>query len=302
MVPYGPGIPQVNPAPRLHPIIKPGTPRWVTLLVENPLNAVSAFRQVGIVLGFMGVIVAGGAGVAQLGVRSPAGAVIAMVVLLGALAGLGAVWWRGFAANVVGPPGWKYCGASIRGDALRLLEDIDTRFNYARRMIDEVPTGIEWSDVADDIRALMWDSAGHAARVTALDSEIHEMRYAARGTPQAAFRRELQERRGEHWRVMKDAQREAEDLASVAGNAAAAAKLALVRTGSLAALEVVAPSPRAIVARNALADARARLQILADIWAQLDDSNVALAESIDADFERSRQVADPPVPRRRRQR
>ena len=90
---------------------------------------------------------------------------------------------------------------------------------------------------------------------------------------------------------MKEAQRDAEDLASVAGNAAAAAKLALLRTGSLAALEVVAPSQRAIVARDALADVRARLQMLADVWAQLDEGNAALTEQVGADFERSRVVS-----------
>lgn len=184
MVPYGPGIPQINPAPRLRTIVKPGTPGWVTAVVQTPSrgDAASVLSQLGIVGGGVGLILFVGVGIAQLGVSSPVAATAAMAAFVVGVLGFGMFWWRVFAPNVVSAPSWRYRGVALKGEALRLLEDIDSRFHYAERMVDEVPTGIDWSEVADHVQALMWDSAGHAARITTLDAEIHEMRYAA-GAP-----------------------------------------------------------------------------------------------------------------------
>ena len=77
---------------------------------------------------------------------------------------------------------------------------------------------------------------------------------------------------------MRAIQWEAETLARTAGNAVAAAHLALARTGSLAALRQITPSRRAIVAAGALAEARSRLELLASVWAEVDDSGELAAE------------------------
>jgi hypothetical protein len=185
--------------------------------------------------------------------------------------------------SVVGPMAYRYEGVPLNDAVLDLLEDVQGRFDYAKRNVAEVPTGIDWRDIAPHVQVLMWEAAGHGARVTGLDKELFDLRYAEPGTPQAVMKDRLAERRAEHWQSVLDTQREAESLARVAGNAAAAAKVALARTGSLRALEVVAPSGREIAARNALDEARARLSMLADAWAELDESGDLLAEKLGFD-------------------
>jgi hypothetical protein len=112
------------------------------------------------------------------------------------------------------------------------------------------------------------------------------MRYAEPGTPQGALKRVLEEQRKAHWDILRAIQWEAETLARTAGNAVAAARVALARTGSLAALQRITPSRRAIVAAGALAEARQRLELLASVWAELDDSGTLAAERLDADRRR----------------
>lgn len=85
---------------------------------------------------------------------------------------------------------------------------------------------------------------------------------------------------------MRSIQWEAELLARTAGNAVAAARLALTRTGSLAALRRITPSRRAIVAAGALAEARSRLELLDEVWSEFDDSGAIAAERLDADRRR----------------
>lgn len=265
-------------------------------------NNSGALLYLGGVVGLVALLIGLIGVVAWIGSAYPLLASILFIGLFGAGAAVGVPAERLYRRQVLSGPTWKYEGVAIKGKALSLLEDIDTRFQYAERMVDEVPTGIDWHEVAGDVRTLMWECAGHAARVSALDTEISEMRYASRGTPQAAFRKTLEERRSDHWTMLKDAQLEADALASVAGNAAAAAKVALLRTGSLAALEVVTPTAQGLAARHALRDARARLELLAEVWAQLDESNAVLAERVDADIERSEPRPEATAPRRRRRR
>lgn len=259
----------------LAPILEPGTPRWVVaMLTASPKRGLIG-RQVAMTalaaasFAIAATLFAGGGGVAALGL---------LFVLLPFVAFAAA--WRSYRHSVVLAGSPMYEGVAITGAGLGMLADIQGRFDYAKRMIDEVPTGIDWSEIEADVAALLWDAAGHAARVAALDAEVGELRYAATGTPQAALKRRLEERREEHWQVLADSQREADSLARVAGNAAAAAKVALARTGSIAALEVAAPTARAVLARGALEQARARLVLLADVWAELDDSTDLLAERL----------------------
>lgn len=283
----------------LRPIVKPGTPTW-PMVVVDPLGPTAPLAQVGAVFGMVALIVATGTGLLWLGATAPGLAWGLLVAILMGTIAAGVGIWRRLGPNLVIGPAWKYEGVAIKGEAFKMLEDIDSRFAYAEKMVGEVPTGIDWYEVSPEVRALMWESAGHAARVSALDAEIVEMRYAARGTPQGALKRSMEERRSEHWQMLEGAREEADSLASVAGNAAAAAKFALLRTGSLAALEVVTPTAQGLAARHALADARARLELLAEVWSHLDEDNVVLAEQID--HERAKQLSAPTDRPRKRSR
>lgn len=255
-------------------ILRPGTPLWQEVFALPAPTRRTIVPSLLILLAMIGVILIGGWTVVS-GQEAVGTAVIVAVVLAPVIG------WLTARNNVVGPPNWRYEGVSIDGEALSLLCDIEGRFEYAHRLIDEVPAGMDWRDVQPHSEQLLWEAAGHAARVSALDVEIGEFRYAASGTPQMALKKALAERRSEHWDSMRRIQTEADSLARAAGNAAAAAKIALARTGSLHALEVVAPSARSILAFDALSEARARLQLLADVWAELDESTLILQEKLD---------------------
>ena len=227
-------------------------------------------------LGAGAVIVLGMLVVVALIVASPP---LGIAVGVGALVGFG-LWLRAVTRDTVMAPSWSVDGQGIGGEAFELLEDIDGRFAYAEKHIRELPTGIRWREVEEDVRALLWEAAEHGARASGLAIEIHELRYAEPGTPQAALKVPLEEQRQAHLLVMRGVQREAEQLARVAGNAAAAARVALARTGSLEALRHITPSRRAFVAAGALAEARTRLEALAAAWADLDESTLLAAEDL----------------------
>lgn len=280
--PYSP-VPETS----LRPIVKPGTPYWVAALVQTQIKReYLPFQLAGAVALTLGIAV-----VVLLVLVWPILAALVAAVIIGGTTRL----WRAASPNMVSGPAWRYRGVSITGEAFSLLEDIDARFAYAEKLVDQVPTGIAWDEISSEVQALMWESAGHAARVSALDVEIHELRYASAGTPQAALKRSMEDRRAEHLNMLLDAQREADELAAVAGNAAAAAKVALGRTGSVAALEVVTPTSQGILARAALADARARLELLAQVWTDLDESALLLTDQVDAELGRQR-VEDDDLP------
>lgn len=281
-----------EPRSSIRTIVRPSAPRWLhrsTGLKKTPVRA-------GLVYG--GGLLAYALAMGGLVWAAPVAAVAGLVATLGAGLGL----WKRHDRNLVTGFDPTFEGVEIRGTGLRILEAIDQRFEYAEKMIHQVPTGLDWSEIESDTGALLWEAAGNAARVSGLDVEIHELRYAERGTPQGALKKSLARRRDDHIQMLNEVGWEAESLARVAGNAAAAAKVALLKTGSLAALEQVTPSGGGLVARGALADARARLELLADVWAQLDDSNVVLAERIDADFDKSPAKALPAAKLRRRNR
>jgi hypothetical protein len=160
--------------------------------------------------GIVGILVA---------TNAAAGPALAALFVAATIRGLVAL--RRSQLELVAGPDWRFQGTPITGDGFSLLEDIDARFAYAERMIDEIPTGIEWNEVRQDVDQLRWDSAGEAAHLSALDVEIHEMRYAERGTPQHAVLNALKERRADHVQILKDNQLEAEKLARAAGNGCA---------------------------------------------------------------------------------
>ncbi|HVM10063.1 MAG TPA: hypothetical protein VM345_16470 [Acidimicrobiales bacterium] len=265
--------PQAQPT-NLSTVIRPGAPRWL----------VRPGALAGVLMGAatLAALVAAALYTAEVTPQDQIRAAIgAIVILTLPFLPAGAIAWRYRHDRLIDFFGNATIGGvRIEGAALAMLEDIQSRFDYARRLIDEVPTGIDWCDVEDDVAVVTWDAGEHAARVSQLDRELVDMAYAAPGTPQAVLKRRLEERRAEHWQVLLDNQREADDLARLAGNAAAAAKVALARTGSLHALEIVAPSPKAVLARRSLDEARARLALLADVWAELDETTDLTAERL----------------------
>ena len=254
----------------LRPIVRPGAPRfYADLSLEGHASGTTAL----LTLPFLAVLLIGGIGI---GLVSPPAA----VAFIGATIALFMAFYARARRDVVASPDWRCDGKKIDGAGFQLLADIDSRFAYAEQHIEELPTGISWPEVAGDVRALLWEAAQHAAAVTELDHETTDLRYADPGTPQAALKHRVDERRAAHWDVLRGIQWEAETLARVAGNAAAAAQVALLRTGSVTALEQVTPSRRAYVAAGALAEARQRLELLAGVWSELDDTGTIAAEEL----------------------
>lgn len=259
----------------MRPIIRPEAPRWARALARTTSSTADAIGWLAIIAV---LLLPGAAVIAAVAAAAPLVAAMFTAAFVALVASLIEV-----RTHVVSGPKWEIEGKPIDGQGFQLLADIDSRFAYAEKNVKELPTGISWPEVDADVRALLWEAAEHGAQVTSLDAEIHEMRYAEDGTPQAAMVHSLQQQREAHWQIMRGIQWEAETLARTAGNAVAAAHLALARTGSLAALERITPSRRAIIAAGALADARQRLELLASVWSELDESGAITAEKLDHD-------------------
>lgn len=206
-----------------------------------------------------------------------------ILATLTGLAGLITYGVQGGRKHVVSAPNYLYQGVAIEGASLDILADTQRRFLWAERMFSEVPTGIRWAEVANEVDVLLWEAAGHAAKVSAIDVELGRLHYATDGTPQAALRRRLQRERRALWARLEDTQYEADDLAREASNTAAAARMALSRSGSVLELEVVAPSGADLLARGTLAAARARLALLAEVWAELDETTELTSERLELD-------------------
>lgn len=172
-------------------------------------------------------------------------------------------------------------GVHVRGEAFALLKDIDHRFDYARDRIDAVPTAIDWDEVADDVETIRWACLQHAVALARDDEAMGDLRYATPGTPQAALRRKVEERQVGHRVALEGYRRDADELARLAGNAAAAARYALEHGASTSDLEVVMPSPAEQAARAGLERAKTRLALLADVWTSLDESAGLWSERIE---------------------
>lgn len=272
--------PMFDPMRRCPAIPRPDAPRWLlkltTMVRPTPFeprrrNAAAISIGVGVSITTLGLLFLG-----------PVGAFVSTMLLTASglsIAPLSAMANR----FVLSRHGDRVDGMPITGAGWSLLRDTAVRFEAAKRMIDQVPTGFDWEEIWPDVNVLLWETAKHAAKVSALDAELEQLRWAEPGTPQGAYRDALQRRRDDEYRIMQDAQWEAYSLQRSAGNTAAAAKVALLHVGSVSALERVIPSTEAIRSRIALADARARLALLTEVWAELDPQHTVVAAAIDAE-------------------
>lgn len=262
---------------RIAPILDPATPRWVRTLAvgATDTNGIArAFALTGAVLAPFAV----GAALCLLGPPFLALGVTLLALASIALPAGAILVGRRFEPHVVQAPTYTFRGVPIERSALDMLADIQHRFLWARKMFGEVPTGIRWSEVEGQVDVLLWEAAEHAAKVSALDVELGKLVYAPPASPQGALRQELQRRRTALWASLEVTQREADDLAREASNTAAAARIALSRTGSVFDLEVVTPTGADLVARGTLAAARARLALLTQVWSELDETG-AIADA-----------------------
>jgi hypothetical protein len=196
-----------------------------------------------------------------------AGAVLGAAAAAAIVAGT-----TGYARSVVGPPDWRYGRTVLAGEGLALMQDIWTRFEYAERIMAELPEAFGPVDVDRDVHVLLWDAAGHAARVTELDERLVGLQYAHAGSPAAVLREDLHATRTAHLDELRAVQCQADELASLAGDASAAAQVALERTGSAYELEIVTPGPARRETATALDAAKERLRFASSMWSELDET------------------------------
>jgi hypothetical protein len=281
------------------PVLDPKIGRWPRAFTEvNEINRTAVI----LVLSYLGAVLAG--------IGLIASGVLALQ-LMGALVEIVAHGAMGHGVvqairHSVGPPSWDYKGQPIVGEARQVLTEAMVRATEAEDFIAEIPTKLDWKQFRPDVDALLWDAAGHAAEVSKLNAELNRYRYAEPGTAQGVVRTDLLERRASHLAVVSRARDAMTELASAAGNAAAAARVALERTGSVQSLEVVSPSAARIVAEGGLDEAREQLDILAETWAELDTSVAGLAAALERDVatqstKRARRARRSPPPTDRRQ-
>jgi hypothetical protein len=268
---------QLPPA-KIEPIVRPGASRWLKVAPAD----LNAFTSLNIALA-AAVLLPSIVGLALLATPTPGpyigGGVLGALVLTMIVAFV--LTSQAGRRDVVSAPDYLFEGAPIDGAALDMLADIQQRFGWAEKQFGRVPTGITWSEVKDQVAVLLWEAAEHAAKVSALDAELHNLAYANDGTPQAALRTNVRQRRAALWSRLEDTQREADDLAREATNTAAAARIALT-TGTLAQLELITPSGADLVARGTLAAARARLALLTEVWTELDETGALASERLRA--------------------
>ena len=268
------------PPPRIEPILRPGASPWLAALAPTN-DGISNRGAVALLGASVSLLVALGLLVV------PGPGRIVGIVLVGAwvlaTTVLGSLAIQATKRDLVAAPAYQYRGVAIEGPALDVLADIQRRFRWAEKMFGQVPTGIRWDEVDEQVDVLLWEAAGHAAKVSAIDVELSGLGYAADGSPQAALRRRLQRERRQLWQRLEDTQYEADDLAREASNTAAAARMALARSGSVLDLEVHTPSGADLVARGTLAAARARLALLAEVWAELDETTELTSERLGLD-------------------
>jgi hypothetical protein len=288
MVPLG-YRPEGEPV-KIDPILKPGAPWWSRSLAEPTTLSretlpSAAFATAAIVATFL-------AGTA-LTVESGSVVFIALAIVAvasGLLAGV-----RSARHHIVAAPKYEYDGVPIEGAALDLLADIQNRFAWAKKMFGQVPAGIRWEEVNDDVEVLLWEAAEHAAKMSALAVELAPFSYAEPGSVQDAQRRQLTRVQSDERNHLLDLQRDADGLAREASNAAVAAKIALSRTGSVWDIPIVSPTGAGLAARGTIAAARARLALLAEVWAELDETGAIADAKLAAALEAGPVQALPPM-------
>jgi hypothetical protein len=264
--------PEGEPA-KIDPILRPGAPWWArsfaepTSLSRDTLPGAALATAALVATALVGIVLA-------IVFNAVVFMAVASVVATGGLL-TGA---RRARHHVVVAPNYEYEGVPIEGAALDLLADIQNRFAWAKKMFGQVPSGIRWDEVKDGVAVLLWEAAEHAAKVSALAVELAPFSYAEPGSAQDAQRRQLTRLQSDHQNHLLDIQRDADGLAREASNAATAAKIALSRTGSVWEIPIVSPTGAGLAARGTIAAARARLALLAEVWAELDETG-AIAEA-----------------------
>ena len=272
-------VPYQQEPDRITPIVRPGTPKWKVATAGISLGHAPPLTSMTMSAVFVGMVFSA----IMLSYAQPWPFIsMGLFTVLGLVACGTIVVGLHTKHDVVRAPKYAYEGVAIEGKALDVLADVQHRFRWAEKKFGEVPTGIRWSEVADSVGVLLWEAAGHAARVSAIDAELADLGYADEGSPQGALRRKLREQRALLWTRLEDTQWEADDLAREASNAAAAARIALARTGDLAGLELITPTGADLAARGTLAAARARLALLTEVWAELDETTTLTSERLRA--------------------
>src|SRR5688572_30811219 len=156
----------------LRPIVKPGAPAWARSfdLASTRVDRRSiAMSSVVLALSALGAwLVAASPDLADLGV-------VLLVATWGGFLGSAIAASITLRGATVSAPNYLYEGVPIQGEARDLLADIQSRFAWAERMFAQVPTGIRWDDVAHQVDVLLWDAAGQAAKVSALDAERNNL-------------------------------------------------------------------------------------------------------------------------------
>jgi hypothetical protein len=244
-------------------IFRPDTPEWVRYFVDEskwrgrglavPLTGIVAF-----IAAFVGVFV------------GPVALHVASGVVLAAILALVVVGAIRASRCSVDEASWKFDGKPIVGEGRDLIVDAVRHADAIEQYISEIPTKLDWKQFKPHVEALLWDAAGHAADVCQLNQQLNELRYGEPGSPQSIRRDELRRLRADHLALVAGATEELRTVATAAGNAAAAATLALEHTGRAADLEVASPSAPALIARGGMSEALKQLKLLTDAWSEVD--------------------------------
>jgi hypothetical protein len=261
---------------RTQVIVQPGTSRFV-----RACTTPEDFTRAGVVVAlvFLGTLIAG--------IGLLASGVLGLQIVGGILAALGPVAVVGGAIRgaqrSVRSTSWDYKGQPIVGEARQLLGDAMQAAADAEDFVAEIPTSVDWAQFRPDVEALLWDAAGHAAEVSKTNAQLKTYRYAEPGTAQHEVWSELSDRRAAHLAVVAEARDRMIEFTAAAGNAAAAARVALERTGSVQELEGVSPSAAKIIAEGGLSEAKEQLELLGEAWGELDTSLTGLKADLDRD-------------------
>ncbi|HZN15357.1 MAG TPA: hypothetical protein VFB78_13890 [Acidimicrobiales bacterium] len=246
------------------PIVDPAAPLWVRPLIDGKVSVTAGVMALTMI--FLLIVAVTLAYLGPLPLRVLGG-------LIGAaqLAGLFVGVSRATKQSVT-PGEWKYKGQPIVGQARAALVEAATLADEAKSFVAAIPTKLSWEQFRPHVEALLWDAAGHAADVCKLNEQLNKLRHAEPGTPQGEVYADLVRRRADHLAVVERARDEIGAVAAAAGNAAAAAQLALERSGSVHDLEIVSPSAPALIARGGLDEAQTQLELLAEAWTEVDAS------------------------------
>lgn len=278
--------------PRIfHDIVDPDAevgPPWVRRLArrfEMPGGLTAATATVALL-----------AGIAVTAATGPAIGLVVGAGLVGGTGIAGVVDWR-LGRNRVSGRHPALAGQPIVGEGLELLVDISKRFAFAQRKVGELPTLVDWDDIAPAVEAIRWDAARHAAVLSASEDRWRDVAHAPPGTPQAALRARIAAERADELEILRGYQRTADRLMNRAADAAAAAVVASelgfdldVASPSASASRATATLEAVIERLDALTAAWRALDASTDLTAQLLASEVAQRDA--ASVDRARRLTD----------